>query len=92
MKKRLDGTRSAPFTRLKLFAHFERINKPGCDHLHWQLLTAVCPLRNYATLLLSQRAKKVLSDSPGLVDFAIGLVNSVFNLPDGQVMFYEEFE
>ena len=41
---------------------------------------------------LRQRAKKVLSDSPGLVDFAIGLVNSVFNLPDGQVMFYEEFE
>ena len=41
---------------------------------------------------LGQRAKKVLSDSPGLVDFAIGLVNSVFNLPDGQVMFYEEFE
>ena len=41
---------------------------------------------------LLQRAKKVLSDSPGLVDFAIGLVNSVFNLPDGQVMFYEEFE
>ena len=41
---------------------------------------------------LEQRAKKVLSDSQGLVDFAIGLVNSVFNLPDGQVMFYEEFE
>ena len=39
-----------------------------------------------------RRAKKVLSDSPGLVDFAVGLVNSVFNLPDGQVMFYEEFE
>jgi len=36
---------------------------------------------------LSQRAKKVVSDSPGLVDFAMGLVNSVFNLPDGQVMF-----
>ena len=30
-----------------------------------------------------QRAKKVASDSTGLVDFAIGLVNSVFNLPDG---------
>ena len=43
-------------------------------------------------MLSSQRAKKVVSDSPGLVDFAIGLVNSVFNLPDGQVMFYEEFE
>ena len=27
-----------------------------------------------------------------LVDFTIGLVNSVFNLPDGQVMFLEEFE
>ena len=39
-----------------------------------------------------QRAKKVVSDSPGLVDFAIGLVKSVFNLPDGQVMFFEEFE
>ena len=37
-------------------------------------------------------AKKVVSDSPGLADFAIGLVNSVFNLPDGQVMFFEEFE
>ena len=43
-------------------------------------------------LLHCQRAKKVLSDSPRLVDFAIGLVNSIFNLPDGQVMFYEEFE
>ena len=26
------------------------------------------------------------------MDFAIGLVNSFFNLPAGQVMFYEEFE
>ena len=34
-----------------------------------------------------QRAKKVVSDSPGLVDFAMGLVNSVFNLPHGQVIF-----
>ena len=40
----------------------------------------------------TQRAKKVVSDSPGLVDFTIGLVKSVFNLPDGQVMFFEEFE
>ena len=39
-----------------------------------------------------QRAKKVLSDSPGLADFAIGLVNSVINLPDGQVNFFEEFK
>ena len=39
-----------------------------------------------------QCGKKVVSDSPGLVDFAIGLVNSVFNLPDGQVIVLEEFE
>ena len=30
-----------------------------------------------------QRAKKVVSDSLGLVDIALGLVNSVLNLPDG---------
>ena len=35
-----------------------------------------------------QHAKKVVSDSPGLVDFAIGLVNSVFSFPDGQVIFF----
>ena len=39
-----------------------------------------------------QRAKKVVSDSPGLVDFAFGLVNSVLNLPNVQVMFFEEFK
>ena len=53
-------------------------------------------IRNFNIFIISklqsQRAKKVLSDSPGLLDFAIGLVNSVFNLPDRQVMFYEEFE
>ena len=36
----------------------------------------------------NQCAKKVMSDSPGLVDFAIGLVNSVFNLPNRQVIFF----
>ena len=44
------------------------------------------------TLLPCQRAKRVVSDSPGLVDFAVGLVNSVINLPDGQVKFHEEFK
>ena len=29
-------------------------------------------------------------ESPGLVDFAIRLVNSVLNLPNGQVAFFEE--
>ena len=39
-----------------------------------------------------QRAKKVVSDSPGLVDFAIGLVNSVLNLPDGQVKIFRRIK
>ena len=43
-------------------------------------------------LVSQQRAKKVVSDSLGLVDFAIGPVNSVFNLPDMQVMFFDESE
>ena len=38
------------------------------------------------------RAKKVMSDSPGLVDFAIGLVVFVLNLPDGQVLFFWEIQ
>ena len=33
-----------------------------------------------------------MSDSLGLVDFAIGLVNSVLNLPDGQVIFLGKFK
>ena len=41
---------------------------------------------------IDQRAKKVVSGSPGLVDFAIGPVNSDFNLPNGQVMYVKEFE
>ena len=49
-------------------------------------------IRKSWNVLQNQRAKKVVSDSPGLVDFATGLVKSVFNLPDGKVMFFEEFE
>ena len=45
--------------------------------------------KNY---IITRRAKKVVSNSSELVDFAIGLVNSVFNLPKGQVMFFDEFE
>ena len=40
------------------------------------------------TTLLKQRAKKVVSDSPGLVDFGTGLVILVLNLPGGQVLFF----
>lgn len=34
-----------------------------------------------------QCSKKVMSDSLGLMDFAIGLVNPVNNLPNGQLKF-----
>ena len=43
-------------------------------------------------VLSLQRAKKVVSDSPMLVDFAIGLVNFVFNLPNRQVLFWGEIQ
>ena len=33
-----------------------------------------------------------MSDSPGLTDFAIGLVNSARNLSDGKVKFLEELK
>ena len=39
---------------------------------------------------LPQCTKEVVSDSPGLVDFAIGLLIFVLNLPDGQVLFLGE--
>ena len=39
---------------------------------------------NKKSLYPDQRAKKVVSDSPGLVDFAIGLMNSVFTCPTGK--------
>ena len=42
--------------------------------------------------LKPQCAKKLVSDSLGLVDFAIGQVNSVINLSNGQVKFLEEFK
>ena len=37
------------------------------------------------------RAKKVMSTSLGLVDFAIGLVNPVLNLPDRQVKVFLQY-
>ena len=47
----------------------------------------------YILLLeIKQRAKKVVSDSAGLVDFAIKLVNFQLNLPDMQVEVFEEFK
>ena len=51
------------------------------DHVNFDLLS-----------LLVQCAKKVVSDSPGLVDFAIGPVIFVLNLPVGQVLFVGEIQ
>ena len=70
----------------------------SADSLHYRnrakITVHMCERKPYPVWfsLPAQRAKKVVSDSPGLVDFAIGLVNSVLNLPDGQVMFFEEFK
>ena len=50
-------------------------------------------MQQVLTLDSVQRAKKVVSDSPGLTDFAIALVNSVLNLPGGQVKWsFKEFK
>ena len=59
------------------------------QHFHMVLFTTQQAL----TLDSVQRAKKIVSDSPGLMDFAIALVNSVLNLPDGQVKWsFKEFK
>ena len=45
--------------------------------------------------VISQGTKKLVSDSPGLEDFAVGLVDFTLNLSEGQVkalgeIFFEE--
>ena len=50
------------------------------------------PLFTNSLSYVTQHAKKVMSDSPGLVDFAIGLMIFVLNLPDGQVLFFGEIQ
>ena len=52
----------------------------SCLFIHYVLCFLLCHK-------LNQRAKKAVSYSPGLVDFVIGLVNSVLNLPDEEVKF-----
>ena len=39
-------------------------------------------------MYIYQHAKKDVSDSLGLVDFAIGLANCVLNLPAGQLKYF----
>ena len=45
-----------------------------------------------STCYQQKRGKKVVSHSPGLVDFAIGVVFFVLNLPDGQELFFGEIQ
>ena len=73
----------------------EKLNQTKSDSLigeNHQVGLVVLSRYIVYTRLQKQRAKKVVSDSPGLVDFAIGLVNSVLNLANGQVKFFEEFK
>ena len=46
----------------------------------------------HGPILSAQGANKVVSDSPGLLDFAIGLVIFVLNLLDGQLPFFGEIQ
>ena len=55
-------------------------------------LAYVCNTTLQCGRLRTQRAKKVVSDTLGLVDFAIRLVFFVLNLPDGQVLFFGEIQ
>ena len=49
-------------------------------------------LLKFLCILCIKTACKFVSDSLGLVDFAIGLVIFVLNLPDGQVLFFGEIQ
>ena len=42
-------------------------------------------------IVFTQGTKKLVSDSPGLVDFAVRLVDLTLNLPDRQVTVLGEF-
>ena len=63
--------------------------------MSWIVRTSVYSIQrdhNMCQAVAYQSNVQRKSDSLGLVDFAIRLVNSVFNWPDGEVMFFEEFK
>ena len=64
------------------------INYSQINFGQWMKPEGTCISNQIKPLLQDQHAKKVVSDSPGLVDFAIGLMNFVLNLPDGLVNFF----
>ena len=66
----------------------------GLEKLIFISLQSTCKetkLKDFQFKLI-QGAKKVVSDSPGLVYFAIGLVNSVLNLPDRQAKIFRRIK
>ena len=77
---------SLSYLKLKSY----RQDRTYCVFLH--LITDWGKIKNVVPQTLTQHAKKVVSDSLGLVDFAIGLVFFVLNLPDGQVLFFGEVQ
>ena len=54
-------------------------------HIHLRACTCMIILTPYHN---KSACKESRVDSPGLVDFSIGLENSVLNLPDGQVRIF----
>ena len=55
-------------------------------------ITFNCGKRICFLCILMQGTKKFRSDSPGLVDFVVGLVEFILHLPDRQVkVFVENF-
>ena len=71
------------FTWRTYFRRIEAWNHLSCKQKFYS-----CMAFNFYQV---QHAKKVVPNSPGLVDFATGLMNSVLNLHDGQVKFFGEF-
>ena len=57
-----------------------------------EMFTKQLVFTDMSLYMYMQRAKKVLSDSPGLVDFAIRLVIFVLNLHNGQVLLFGKFK
>ena len=55
--------------------------------------SAIC-IQFFTKMTHFSMQRKFVSDSPGLVDFAIGqeLVNPVLNLPEGKVKFFGKFK
>ena len=72
---------------------------PHMRTAHDQIMCTPCsrlPMKKDTLLkalkIETQREKKVVSDSPGLADFSIGLVIFVLNLPYRQVLCFGEIQ